>query len=267
MNEDKKQSLYSTKTDICTDEDEGIGEQEHPSSHLASTDPITANPNVCSFCNEEGHIKTKGPGGKMLIQYFSCKKFAEMNPLQRYQELRRKGLCYQCLYPGAIHSDGKHSTGGCQREFSCKHSAHDKYDRKKHVLVCHEHRDTDQNKKILETYKRKHIESKPDLPGFAKEIKLSFVSQQAFQTSTLDVKLESNDDGVITENGIYMLQTIKIGDQNFTIFFDTGCSDMVSRYNAIQRIGDKARLEVEGPILLGGVGDVKTESQHGIYQV
>ena len=266
MSDDKKQSLYSS---ICEDNntDENTDEPDQPSSHLANTDSVSANPNVCSFCNEEGHIKTKGPNGKMLIQYFSCKKFAEMNPLQRYQELRRKGLCYMCLYPGALQNDGKHSTGGCQKEFSCKDSSHDKYDRKKHVLVCHEHRDTDQNKKILEIYKRKHIENKPNIPNFAKEIKLSFVSQQAFQSSTLDVKLESNDDGVITENGVYMLQTIKIGDQNFTIFFDTGCSDMVSRHNAIQRIGDKARLEVKGPILLGGVGDVKTESQHGIYQV
>ena len=271
MNDDKKQSLYSSKSENTNtenlDEDRDSEEYDQPSSHLANPEPVTANPDVCSFCDEEGHIKTKGPYGKMLIQYFSCKKFAEMNPLQRFQELRQKGLCYMCLYPGALQNEGKHSTGGCQREFSCRHSSHDKYDRKKHVLVCHEHRDTDQNKKVLETYKRKHIETKPDLPNFAKEIKLSFVTQQAFQIDTFDVKLESSDDGIITENGIYMLQTIKIGDQNYTLFFDTGCSDMVSRFNAIQRIGDKAKLEVKGPTLLGGVGDVKTESQHGIYQV
>ena len=155
-----------------------------------------------------------------------------------------------CLYPRALQNDGKHSTGGCQREFSCKQPSHDKYDRKKHVLVCHEHRDTEQNKTILENYKRKHIDTKPDLPSFAKDIKLSFVSQQAFQITTLDAKLESNDDGIISENGIYMLQTIKISDQNFTLFFYTGCSDMVSRYDAIKRIGERAKLEVKGPTYL-----------------
>lgn len=42
---------------------------------------------------------------------------------------------------------------------------------------------------------------------------------------------------------------------------------MVSRYDAIKRIGGRAKLELKGPTLLGGVGNVKTESKHGIYQV
>ena len=42
-----------------------------------------------------------------FIQYFACKKFVEMTPKERFQELRRKGYCFQCLSPGASQSTGK----------------------------------------------------------------------------------------------------------------------------------------------------------------
>ena len=36
---------------------------------------------------------------------------------------------------------------------------------------------------------------------------------------------------------------------------------------AVIRIGERAKLEVQGPISLGGVGNIKMESQHGIYKI
>ena len=105
------------------------------------------------------------------------------------------------------------------------------------------------------------------MPTFSREIKLSFVSQQAFQVNSPSIKSEPNDDIIIEDNGVYMLQTIKVDDQHYTLFFDSGCSDMVSRHDAIKRIGGRAKLEIKGPTLLGGVGNVRTESKHGIYQV
>ena len=77
----------------------------------------------CSLCGakagESDHIAMSGPGGIKLIQYFSCRTFVEKTPAQRFSLLRRKGLCFQCLYPGAEWNKGKHSDGKCQHEFVC----------------------------------------------------------------------------------------------------------------------------------------------------
>ena len=69
------------------------------------------------------------------------------------------------------------------------------------------------------------------------------------------------------DDAIYILQTINVNDDDFILFFDTGCSDFVSRHDAVERIGNAARQEVPGPIVLGGVGDCQTKSPYGIYQV
>ena len=53
----------------------------------------------------------------------------------------------------------------------------------------------------------------------------------------------------------------------FTVFFDTGCSDFVSRHNAVRKIEGRCHQEVIGPVELGGVGDCKEVSPHGIYEV
>ena len=71
------------------------------------------NTKKCYFCGEDAHVQTNGPRGTLITQYFACKKFTEMKPFERFKELRVKGLCYQCLYPGANQDDGKHATGGC----------------------------------------------------------------------------------------------------------------------------------------------------------
>ena len=45
----------------------------------------------CYFCDEtDDHIVTADPRGTEIIQYFACKKFVEMTPKQRFQELRKK---------------------------------------------------------------------------------------------------------------------------------------------------------------------------------
>ena len=189
-----------------------------------------------------------------------------MTPAQRFQELKAKGLCFQCLYPGARQDDGRHSSGSCQRDFVCQHPVHDKYHRKKHVLVCHEHRLSDENKNLFEIYKQIFILHQNNLPTFSKDIKLSFVSYLA-STQKFNTKLDANDDDIILDNGIYMLQTISVDNEHFTLFFDAGCSDMLCRYKAIQKTGPKAQQEVKGPIVLGGIGNLQTSSDHGIYQV
>ena len=112
---------------------------------------------ACHFCGETDHIKTDGPNGIKLVQYFSCRKFVEMKPNQRFLELREKGLCFQCLYPGARQNQGRHMDGSCQKEFACKHPSHNHFPSKKHVLICQEHCLTTENKALLETYRSRCI--------------------------------------------------------------------------------------------------------------
>ena len=129
----------------------------------------------CCFCGKsQEHITTNGPKGTKIIQYFACENFAEMNPKERLQESRSKGYYFQCLFPGALKNKGKHNEGMCQRDFVCKHKSHDKYPIKKHVLVCHEHRNNSENQELLQQYKERCImRQQVQLPRFSKELKLT----------------------------------------------------------------------------------------------
>ena len=49
-----------------------------------------------------------------MIQYFACKEFVEITPKERFQELRRKGYCFQCLFPGPSQNTGKHNDGNAR---------------------------------------------------------------------------------------------------------------------------------------------------------
>jgi len=249
------------------------GRTQHHYSHHASGAPFNNNyvPTKddvvkippCFICGASDHAQTTGPGGMRLVQYFACKKFVDMTPQQRLAELKSKGLCFQCLFPGADYSKGKHRDGRCQRDFVCKHISHECYQSKKHVLVCDEHKDTQQNRDLLEHYKSRCILKLQQLPRFSKDIKLSFHvnSTNCFQGNE-STSTQGNDIKVI-----YMLQTIQVDDQHYTIFYDSGCGDFISRSSAIQRIGSKAVKVRSGPIQLGGVGGITTQSQHGIYSV
>ena len=64
-----------------------------------------------------------------------------------------------------------------------------------------------------------------------------------------------------------MLQTIKVNDQLFTLFFDSGSKDFVAKHDAIKRLGSRVKKEFDGIIQLNGVGGISTESKHGVYSV
>ena len=104
---------------------------------------------LCSICGADDHVQTPGPSGVKLIQYYVCQKFVEMNCKERFITLKNKNLCHQCLFPGADCNKGKHKEGKCQRDFTCKHPSHDRFQRKKHVLVCDEHKDLVENKRCF----------------------------------------------------------------------------------------------------------------------
>ena len=211
---------------------------------------------VCYFCDgrcQEPHVPTRGPGGSMVIQYFACKEFVEKSPAERLSTLWKKGLCHQCLLPGARRQDAKHKHGQCQRDFTCKHPSHHQYAIKHHVLVCEEHKSTKENEDLLAQFKSRFIIKNQSLPDFTRGIQLSF-----FATSG-----ETCDDEV----GIYLLQDIIINNQVFTVFYDDGCSDFVIRKAAVDKMGSYATKVDDGPLNISGIGGASTISDHGIYRV
>ena len=226
--------------------------------HLVDTNEKVIN-SECFIRGENDNIKTEGPGGTQLVRYFSCKKFAEMTPAQRFTGLRRKGLFMQCLYPGAKGDYGKHKEGKCQKDFVCTHIDHQKYPQKKYVLICDEHKMDEANKDVLQKYKLKWIlrnKRIDDLPTYAKEIKLAYLGTTDKNSSHLPMNSVSNDE----ERSIYQLQTITIENQNFIIFYNSGCGDFVSKWSAIQKLGTRAHLEHSGPIKVGGVRGLSAEN-------
>ena len=93
---------------------------------------------VCFICGVsagvDDHVATLGPGGSTIVQYFTCRTFAEWTPAKRLSTLKEKGYCFQCLLPGADSSQGKHQEGRCQHEYVCTHSSHQRYTSRKSVF-------------------------------------------------------------------------------------------------------------------------------------
>ena len=181
---DKVQNSYAVSTNSNEDE---TNQDLQNSAHVADRNQ-TSGMSKCAFCDETGHFERLDRHGNKIVDYFSCQKLIQMTPIDRFKELRRKGYCYMCLYPGALHHTGKHATGSCQIDFVCKHSSHDAYKKKKHVLVSHEHQTDEENKQTLECYKDRFILNRPNIPEFSKNIKLSFMTKQAFISKSKETK-------------------------------------------------------------------------------
>ena len=131
--------------------------QSHISNQQNQVSQSSELSQICSICGASDHVATNGANGSKLIQYFCCKIFVEMTPANRFSELIKKYLCFQCLFPSATRSQGNHKEGRCQRDFVCPHKSHDEYPTKKHILVCDEHKQHPQNQELLKQYKDKFI--------------------------------------------------------------------------------------------------------------
>ena len=221
----------------------------------------------CFLCGVADHAITVDHFGRKVIQYFSCKAFVDMTPKERFKLLLKKGLCYQCLAPGAPVEKGKHSDASCYNKFVCKNTSHNKYPRKLHVLLCEEHKNDASNMELLDKYKKENIYNlKTPVPQFSKQIKLSFVCNTRCKTEVVGNRLDPSE---VVDSSVYILQTIVVENRKLNIFFDSGCGDLVSKKEAISKLEEvgKAGLVIPGPIALGGIGNLKTESSHGIYKV
>ncbi|MEM7375655.1 MAG: hypothetical protein AAF587_44090, partial [Bacteroidota bacterium] len=267
---EKELSIQQLKLLHCSSSEPSSSKRSQQSHHTNFEDHCSNKPvnnrDRCFICGEIGHIKTNGPNGSKLIQYFSCDQFVQMTPSQRFKLLQQKGFCSQCLFPGAYQSRGKHQEGHCQHDFICPHPSHNNFNVKKHVLVCQDHATTPENQQVLQNYKERCILRQTQLPSFSKEIKLSFhTSIQSTFTSKTEVTANTMEPA-INNNAIYILQSICVDNQKYTIFFDLGCSDMVITEKAVKRLQHRASLEFKGDIPIKGVGQLKTISS-GVYRI
>ena len=288
----------------------GKGENDKGNFHSGDNDPAIPGSNdpahdlgsICSLCGSKDHFKTTGPRRCILIQYYACEAFAKMTPAERFKELRKKGLCFQCLYPGADWNSGKHKEGKCQKIFSCKHASHEAHARSKHVLVCEEHKDTSENQELLKTYKEKCILKNSNAPSFSKDLQLSYHSNSSDEEEIQEGNSLGSDEGnqdnsdseeVVQDHNsesesqnsgsesqdpfadddepdesAFILQTIEINHEQFVIFYDSGCGKFLTRYAAIQRLPQNRKcLTRPPPLTLGGIGGARVESKYGEYKV
>ncbi|XP_066931129.1 uncharacterized protein [Clytia hemisphaerica] len=250
----------NTKTSNSTNDKEKDKRKSGSSTYYGSSDGKPQHQQhqepICFICGATNHIKSNGPRGTKLIQYFSCKKFVDMTTSQRFKFLQDNGLCYQCLYPGAQMDRGKHAEGKCQRDFICKNPAHNSEITKKHVLVCDDHKFDQTNKDVLEHYKSRCIRRLP-VPTYSKDIKIFHTSFKSSHSTPTD---DSN-------SAIFMLQSIQINKRTYTIFYDSGCSDFISRFEAVRHLGSNAIKQFSGDISMGGVGGSVNITSHGVYTI
>ena len=59
-----------------------------------------------------------------------------MSPFERFEELKRKRLCFQCLTPGLKAGHG----GKCFDKYNCPHTSHRRYQTGLHILICDKHK-------------------------------------------------------------------------------------------------------------------------------
>ena len=124
----------------------------------------------------------------------------------------------------------KHSEGRYQRDYTCKHPSYDNIPTKKHVPFFAEYKDLNENKTIFELckclciLKQNHIQP----PEFSREIKLSFHLDQ-LTTPQIQQQPSTNTtiNSFVQDTAIFQLQTMKISNNRYSIFFDSGCGDFV----------------------------------------
>ena len=59
-----------------------------------------------------------------------------------------------------------------------QNTSHDKYPNKRHVLVCHEHRENTENEQLLLEHKNRCIMKQNKLAAFSRDLKLTFHMNQ-----------------------------------------------------------------------------------------
>ena len=95
-----------------------------------------------------------------------------------------------------------------------------------------------------------------------------------YQNQEISISLHVNEESYKVESdtgddAVFMFQCIAVCEFKMNLFYDGGCSDMVISKRALDIFMslNRAKLIQEGPIILRGVGDVKSVCPYGRFQV
>ena len=150
-----------------------------------------------------------------------------MNPKQRFEFLKRKKFCFQCLGPGRK----KDHPGRCFDKYKCPHNSHTGT-RGVHVLICDAHKNDEANKQLFELYKEKCIINNDIYPEYSTGITLHAEDM----TYTVEPDTHESDSVSDEVRGMYMLQTIMVFGRKINVFYDNGCGDMIIVKEAWERL-------------------------------
>ena len=239
----------------------GLKSTKPPDKGGGGAHPVVPKLLSCHLCGKTDHVLSSDKGGKKHVDYFSCKKFVEGSCKERLDLVKKKGFCLQCLTPGMKSSD-KHF---CHTKFACKDPFHGNFDKSLHILLCEAHKAAQKNVDLLGEYKNFIGRRAQNCEDFTKNISLMCQSNVAVQSS-----LPSDNDMIIPDvqdAAIFALQTIKVGDCRLNLFFDSGCSDVVIKKSAVDKLVEmgRAKNEIAGPLPLTGVGGHESVCEHGVY--
>ena len=229
---------------------------------INSVSPIVNSSLPCVICGKSGHVVSTDKKGRKHIDYVACESFVRMTPKSRRSALVKKRCCLQCLSPG-IKFDQDHT---CYDTYVCPDKSHKNYRKGLHVLVCQEHASSSENIKILDNYKKNFISKRATkFEDFTAQVSLTCFRQTGLANICENAEIAET----INDGAIFMMQSIDVDGIHLNLMYDTGCGDMVISRSAIEKLmaQSKAKLEMPGPIIISGVGDNRTVSEHGIYSV
>ena len=256
----KERILFFKRSDSKSDDVSGKSRNDDSSvvkHHPAFTPPAAHL--ECSLCGKSDHVSTTTKRGTKIICYHSCETFALMSVKERFALLKSKHFCFQCLSPGFKFGH----KGRCFDAFKCPDPSHNRYQTGLHVLVCDAHKGNKENLELLEKYKAKCIANNPNFSDFTKNISISF-----HVSNELSLKASSDSEGA-DDAAIFMFQRIAVLRFEFNVFYDGGCSDMVISKRALDILISlsRAKLILQGPLLLKGVGDVESVCPYGRFEI
>lgn len=219
----------------------------------------------CHICGQTDHVLSTDHQGDNCVDYFSCKKFVEMSPKERFSELIRNKFCIQCLRPG-IKYDESHK---CFKAYACPDRSHGRHSKVCHVLVCDTHKNDQANVNLLEKYKTNIISKRSrHFEEFTLNLSLISISSVYLPSSVMGARF-ANVIPDVSSSAIFLFQTIRVCNITIRLFFDTGCGDIVVRKGIMDKLVQigRARQEVSNPVTMSGVGDVRSVDNYGVYSV
>ena len=224
------------------------------SAEKTSSPSVVGTEKKCVLCGKTDHVPTITNHGNKVINYFACYLFVSKTTKQRFELIKKKRFCFQCLTPGLKPG---HS-GNCFDKYKCPHESHKGFSQGLHILICDRHKENPENIDLLKEFKSKYI-TFPNSPhrDFSRNLSLTC----HYET---DVDDEESED-----MALYIFQTIRVKNDDYNLFYDGGCGAGVLMKMAVDKLvaEKRGKQTVKGPITLYGVNEQKSTCEHGKYQI